>query len=127
VGPTFNESVFVKKPVSKFTVIIPTDKFITGGSVPNTAVSAYFPGDAFGFSGSDGLLLDSQALGDFLEALGSTVGTPVDVNAALSLVVCTVTGSDGTQFRFNDTNTYVFEGGVPISVASYQCAVVFGA
>jgi hypothetical protein len=105
----------------------PNKKIVTGGSVPNTAVSAYFPGDAFGFSGSDGLLLDSQALDDFLEALSSTVGTPVDVNAALSLVVCTVTGSDGTQFKFDDTNTKVFEGGAPINVASYQCAVVIGA
>ena len=79
------------------------------------------------FSGSDGLLLNSQALDDFLEALSSTVGTPVDVNAALSLVVCTVTSSDWTKFKFDDTNTYVFEGGAPVSVASYQCAVVIGA
>ncbi len=108
-------------------VITPTDKFITGSSVPNTAISAYFPGDAFGFSGSDGLLLDSQALDDFLQTLSSTVGASVDVNAVLSLVICTVTGSDGTQYKFNNASTHVFEGGAPISVASYQCTVVLGA
>ena len=59
--------------------------------------------------------------------MSSTVGTSVDVKAALSLVVCTVTGSDGTQFKFDDASTHVFEGGAPISVASYQYAVVFGA
>jgi len=104
-----------------------TNKFITGGSVPTTAVSAYFPGDAFGFSGSDGLSLDSQALDNFLQSLSSTVGASIDVDAALSLVICTVTRGDGTQFKFTDASTYVFEEGALISVTSYQCGVVLGA
>jgi hypothetical protein len=57
---------------------------MAGGSVPTTAVAANFPGDAFGFTGSDGLLLNSQALDNFLQTLSSTVGTSVDVNTALS-------------------------------------------
>jgi hypothetical protein len=84
-----------------------------------TAVSANFLGDTFGFSGSDGLLLNSQAFDKFLQTLSSTVGTSVDVKTVLSLVVCTVTSSDGTQFKFNNASTYVFEGGAAVSVASY--------
>jgi hypothetical protein len=73
-----------------------TNKFITGGSVPTTAVFAYFPGDAFGFSGSDGLLLNSHALDNFLQSLSSTVSASIDVDATLSLVICTVTTSNRT-------------------------------
>jgi hypothetical protein len=100
---------------------------MTGGSVPSTAVAANFPGDSFGFTGSDGLLLDSGALDNFLQALGSSIGGSIDANTALSLVVCTVSSSDGTLFTFDDTKTCVFEGGTPIDVTSYQCAVVVGA
>jgi hypothetical protein len=100
---------------------------MTGGSVPSTAVAANFPGDSFGFTGSDGLLLDSEALNNFLQALGSSIGGSIDANTALSLVVYTVSSSDGTLFTFNDTKTRVFKGGAPINVTSYQCAVVVGA
>lgn len=95
--------------------------------MPSTAVAANFPGDSFGFTGSDGLLLDSGALDNFLQALGSSIGGSIDANTALSLVVCTVSGSDGTLFTFDDAKTFVFEGGTPIDVTSYQCAVVVGA
>ena len=92
---------------------------MAGGSVPSTAVAANFLGDSFGFTGSDGLSLDSGALDNFLQTLGTSVGGFIDANTALSLVVCTASGIDGTQFNFDDANTYVFEGGVPIDVASY--------
>ncbi len=55
------------------------------------AVSTYFSGYAFSFGGLDGLLLNSQALNDFRESLNLTVGVSVNVNAAVSLVFCTVT------------------------------------
>jgi hypothetical protein len=37
-----------------------------GGLVPSTAVAVNFLGDSFGFTGSDGLLLDLGALDNFL-------------------------------------------------------------
>ena len=100
---------------------------MTGGIVPSTVVAANFPGDSFGFTGSDGLSLDSGALDNFLQTLGTSISGSIDANTALGLVVCTVGGSDGTPYPFDDTNTYVFDGGAPIDVASYQCAVVVGA
>jgi hypothetical protein len=100
---------------------------MTGGSVPSTAVAVNFPGDSFSFTGSDGLLLDSGALNNFLQALGSSIGGSIDANTVLSLVVCTVSGSDGTLFTFDDAKIWVFKGGALINVTSYQCAVVVGA
>jgi hypothetical protein len=50
----------------------------------------------------------------------------MNVDQALSLVICTVAASDGTLFPFDDTNTKVFESGATIDVASYQCGVVIG-
>jgi hypothetical protein len=97
---------------------------MTGGSVPSTAVAANFPGDSLGFTGSDELPLDAGALGNFLQALGSSIGGFIDANTALSLVVYTVSGSDGTLYTFDDEKTPVFEGGAPIDVTSYQCAIV---
>jgi hypothetical protein len=89
-----------------------------GDSIPNTAVSADFP-SAYSFVGSDGLLLDSNAQNKFLENLSSKVLTPVDAGTAMSLVICTVTRSDGTSISFDVTRALVFAGGAPINVASY--------
>ncbi len=97
----------------------PTNEFMTGGSVPTTAVAANFLGDVFGFTGLDGLLLNSQATNAFLQNLSSKVGAYVDVNDALRLVVCTAIGSDGINFTFGSIYDHVFKGGAPISVASY--------
>jgi hypothetical protein len=99
---------------------------ILGDSIPKTAVSADFP-SAYSFVGSDGLLLDSNAQNEFLESLSSKVLTPVDAGTAMSLVICTVTGSDGTSISFDFTQAPVFAGGAPINVASYHCEVVIEA
>ena len=73
-----------------------TNKFITSNLVPTIAVSAYFLRDAFGFSRLDRLLLNSQAFDNFLQSLSLTVSAFINANAALSLVICTVTTSDRT-------------------------------
>jgi hypothetical protein len=102
-----------------------TDKIITGGSIPSIAVAANFPADYFGFTGSDGLSLGSEALDTFLQALGSSIYRSINANTILSLVVCTITGSNGTIFTFNNIDT-VFKGGASINIESYQYTVIIG-
>jgi hypothetical protein len=91
------------------------------GALPVTAISANFPADSFGFTGSDGLLLESESLQSFLTTVGKFIGVKLDVASAMSQVFCTVTGSDGTEYTFDDTQTYVFAQGSPINVVAYRC------
>jgi len=100
---------------------------MTGGSVPTTAVSTNFPETLLDLADRIDYYLVPQALDNFLQSLSSTVSTAIGVNAALSLVFCTVISSNGTQCKFDDAMTHVFSRGALINVASYQCAVIIGA
>jgi hypothetical protein len=87
--------------------------------VLSIAVAANFLEDSFGFTRLDGLLLNLRALNNFLQALGLSIGGSIDTNTALSLVVCTVSGSDRTLFTFNNVKTRMFKGGAPINITFY--------
>jgi hypothetical protein len=80
-----------------------------------------------GFSGSDGLLLDSKSLNTFLDTFNAYTGLSLDVNTIIGLVVCSVTDSDGNTYHFDFTQTRIFKVGAPILVASYQCNILGGA
>ena len=82
-----------------------------------------FPGDAFEFVDAGGSSLDTDSLSQFLAFTGDVI----DANTLLELVICTATGTDGTQYSFGPTQDFLFNSGAPVNVASYQCAVSFGA
>ncbi|PVH72513.1 hypothetical protein DL98DRAFT_539117 [Cadophora sp. DSE1049] len=96
---------------------------VTNGPAPATAIAATFPGDAFEFVDADGLSLDRASLNQFL----TFTGDMFHANTLLELVICTVTSTDGTQYSFGPIQDFLFDNGASVNVASYQCAVSFGA
>ena len=99
------------------------DLLVANEPAPATAIAAMFPGDAFEFVDADGLSLDRASLKQFL----TFTGDMFDANTLLELVICTATGTDGTQYSFGPIQDFLFDDGASVNVASYQCAVSFGA
>jgi hypothetical protein len=75
-----------------------------------TAISANFPGDAFAFSGSNGLALDLDSLNSFLAFFGDSI----DGNTLIELVICSAIDTARNVFPFNSAQTYVFHYRAPI-------------
>jgi hypothetical protein len=87
------------------------------------ALSGSIPADNYGFSSATThLALDSNSQQAFFTHLGQ----PYDINNAMNLVQCIVTDINGQAYNF-DAISYgepeVFNDGMPIQVASYNCFI----
>ena len=102
-----------------YSLLIP---IIVGGTPPSIAVTIYILANAFVFSGSNRLTLDSVSVDYLLVGFGLSF----DVNTLLNLIICTVLDTSRNAYQFSVTSNPLFNLGAPIQVDSYSCTIVLG-